>query len=772
MTRQVRLIAVVCLALTAALTFADTAPAGAGQVAPLRRFALVMGSSGGGPNLPRLRYALSDARSFAAVMTELGGVRDEDLVLLSDPDLAGYRQAAGRLQAAASSAGTAGQKCEFILYYSGHSDDYGLLLGKDRLAYSELRSSMDQVPAAVRVAILDSCSSGSLTRAKGGSAKPAFLYDASSDMKGHAYITSSSAEEAAQESDRIGASYFTYHLVSALRGAADPDGEGRVTLNEAYAYAFRETLASTENSKYGPQHAAYEINLTGSGDLVVTDLRTAKAGLDLDEDLAGKLYLRDAKGNLVVELDKSEGKRMEIGLPPGRYGAVLVDRDDRLQASVTVSDGSRSNLAESDFRALATEPTVARGASSVDEPAGAPDAASAGEEPARATLPEESALAGARDSQGAAAPEAGAASAAPEGPKAAAAPEQAAPPLSPAAKAAASTVTTVQNAIETAVHKVLNSPGLGKATPSARIIGGDASVGGHSFSFGYSLIPDFSRGIFSSETDKAVSLNLFWGQARDLRGLQFASLLNADSGDERGLQLSIVANAVKGRASGLQVAAAANFALGGFGGVQLGLVNATGGPTKGIQLGLVNAAGGETGGAQLGLVNVADQISGIQVGLVNVANRISGVPIGLINIESGGVFSPQLWTEGGTSLRTGLAFGTRHIYTLASVGLGLGTDAQAPSASLGLGGRITIGRFFGDIDLSWRQIFGAANSLDFSNESSRLEARILAGFPSEGRGLIAGGALEGLVPGISKENDGSKVTAFRVQPTFIVGMKL
>ena len=59
------------------------------------------------------------------------------------------------------------------------------------------------MPAAVRVVILDSCSSGSLTRTKGGSAKPAFRYDASFDMEGHAYITSSSAEEAAQESDRI-----------------------------------------------------------------------------------------------------------------------------------------------------------------------------------------------------------------------------------------------------------------------------------------------------------------------------------------------------------------------------------------------------------------------------------------------------------------------------------------------------------------------------------------------------------------------------------------
>jgi len=133
---------------------------------------------------------------------------------------------------------------------------------------------------------------------KGRSPRPAFLFDASSDMEGHAYITSSSAAEAAQESDRIGGSFFTHYLVSALRGAADAHGEGRVTLNEAYAYAFRETLASTENTQYGPQHPAYEISLTGSGDLVVTDLRSSRAGLALSEELAGEVYVRDAKGNL------------------------------------------------------------------------------------------------------------------------------------------------------------------------------------------------------------------------------------------------------------------------------------------------------------------------------------------------------------------------------------------------------------------------------------------------------------------------------------------
>ena len=269
----------------------------------------------------------------------------------------------------AASATASGRRCEFVLYYSGHSDDEGLLLGKDRLDYSELRSSIEKVPAAVRVAILDSCSSGSLTRAKGGVAKPAFLYDSSSVQEGHAYITSSSADEAAQESDRIGGSFFTHYLVSALRGAADSRGEGRVTLNEAYAYSFREKLASTENTQYGPQHPGYEISLTGSGDLVVTDLRSSKAGLSLSEELSGSIYVRDVRGNLAVELDKAEGDRMELGLPPGKYTVAMVEGDARSQAEVLVAVGSKPTLRAADFRRVAVDPTGARGTAAFCPPA-------------------------------------------------------------------------------------------------------------------------------------------------------------------------------------------------------------------------------------------------------------------------------------------------------------------------------------------------------------------------------------------------------------------
>jgi hypothetical protein len=674
------------------------AGAEASSGAPTRRFALVIGENKGGDGNVRLRYATSDARSFAELLTELGGVRPEDLVLLLDQSLASFKEATERLRSQSAQAGAAGQRCELVLYYSGHSDEEGLLFDKEKLPYAELRADIERVPAAVRVAILDSCSSGALTRAKGGSARPAFLFDASSDMEGHAYITSSSAAEAAQESDRIGGSFFTHHLVSALRGAADLRGQGKVTLNEAYAYAFRETLASTENTQYGPQHPAYEISLTGSGDLVFTDLRSSRAGILLSDELSGSIYVRDAKGNLAVELAKEAGNRMEVGLPQGKYAVSMIDGESRRQADVVVPASGRAYLSAGDFRAqTAAEKATSRG------------------------LAVTGASEGARDGE------------------------------------------------DRLVYRT--------------------SVAGAPFSFDAKLKPDLSQGIFSSDQDAGVAISALWGQARDVK-VQVATLANADSGNLNGVQLSLFANAVQGYSRGVQAATFANFALGGFGGVQSSsLANIAREDSTGVQLGLVNVAsrikGTQVGlvnvsdsvvGAPIGLINAAKRMGGVPIGLVNVAEHIDGLPIGLVNIEKGGILSVQCWGLGLSRIDAGLAFGTRRIYTLVQGGYGRSGGETVPSAGLGLGGRLALGRFYGDLDLSWCSYFDnrGPSSADSGrgSPSARLSLRVLGGFPSEGSGLFAGLGLEGLMPTLSRDDRGDEIRSFTVSPTFILGLKL
>ena len=134
--------------------------------------------------------------------------------------------------------------------------------------------------------------------------------------------------------------------------------DGRVTLNEAYQFAFHETLARTERTQRGAQHPAYDIELAGTGDLVMTDLRATTAGLVLTEALEGRFFVRDEAGVLVVELMKLPGRPTELGLEPGSY-TVRRELDGGVsEAAFVLAEGKRTPLAPGNFTSVLREATV------------------------------------------------------------------------------------------------------------------------------------------------------------------------------------------------------------------------------------------------------------------------------------------------------------------------------------------------------------------------------------------------------------------------------
>ena len=176
--------------------------------AEVRRLILAAGANNGGVDRELLRYAVSDAEQFVEVLQEMGGLDPADVLLLRDPDLTAFKQGLADLGRRVQVASRRGDRLEVLLYYSGHADEEGLLLAGDHLGYQQLLDSLKTANAAVRIAVLDACNSGSITRIKGGKPKPPFLVDESFDMRGYAFLTSSSADEAAQESDLIEASFL------------------------------------------------------------------------------------------------------------------------------------------------------------------------------------------------------------------------------------------------------------------------------------------------------------------------------------------------------------------------------------------------------------------------------------------------------------------------------------------------------------------------------------------------------------------------------------
>ena len=359
-----RVFLLVCLACTAFLEpLARAAPAAS---VPLRRYALVIGSNNGGADRDPLRYASQDAAAVAGVLQQLGGVSKVDLSLLREPDARELDRTFDALSRRVRDERKRGQRVELVVYYSGHADDAGILTNGGRYAYARLRERIRAVPADVRIAIVDSCASGSFTRAKGGTRMPPFLRDSSNQVSGFAFLSSSSADEQAQESDRIGASFFTYFFVSALRGAADHNRDGRITLTEAYQFSYEHTLGRTQHTRFGPQHPAYDMHLSGTGDVVITDLRSTESALVLPAALKGRVSIVDASGRVVVELTKQAGEPLSLALPNATYSVHVENSRGEFVATVTLDDDELA-FSEDDLRRVRPERTVARGDLEIDD---------------------------------------------------------------------------------------------------------------------------------------------------------------------------------------------------------------------------------------------------------------------------------------------------------------------------------------------------------------------------------------------------------------------
>lgn len=613
----------------------------------LRRFALIAGANEGGQGRTTLRYATSDARAVARVLTQLGGVQAGDVVLAEEPTPTQLGAAFDALQARLGDARSGSARLQVFFYYSGHSDEEGLLLRGERVGYAALRRRLDALAADVRIAVVDSCASGALTLPKGGAPRPSFLVDSSTSLSGHAFLTSASADEAAQESERLQASVFTHYFLSGLRGAADANRDGRVTLGEAYQHAFAETLARTTSTRAGPQRPGWDLQLVGTGELVLTDLRASDARLVLDADVSGRVHVLRPRGELVVEVAKLAGKPVELGLEVGAYRVVVDDGAGGVgEAAVEFTAPGSRTLSRAGLTPTKLEATVLRG----DEPL--------------PHLPVEVALV---------------------------------PPLSVAG--AWGKVPRVNFGLGLvgvrvgAVDGALVGAAFGWSDGPLRGVG----VGGALLKTGtLSGVGLAGAVLVTSGALRGIGLAPVQVVAGGLAGVS-AGVASIAAGDATGAQLGVL-NVASGVLRGAQLGAF-NVAGQGFRGVQASVVNVAPGSGWGGQLGLVNV-GGEVSGAQVGLINVASHVKGLQLGLVNVAKTASA-PIGLVNVITEGRFHLAAFAAETSVANVAVKAGSPHVYGLASVGFNpRGTVAGQVHVAfgLGLGGRVRKDKWYGEVE--------------------------------------------------------------------------
>jgi hypothetical protein len=311
------------------------------------RVALLVGANRAPPGRSALKYAHRDAEQLRDALVRVGGVAPDDAVLLLDPRPAEVLSALHRLTEGLSH--DAGETLLYF-YYSGHADDAALYPGDEALSVEALRTALLADQATVRIGIIDACSGGGWTRAKGLS--PAPPVDVRPPLtlasEGTVLIASSSGLEAAHESDALQGSFFTHHLVGGLLGAADTSGDGQVSATEAFQYAQAQTVRDSVRASLDPQHPSFEWNLRGRRDLTLAQLTEGRSTLSV-EQTAGPLQVVELPSGLVL-LELPQGERhARLAVAPGQYLIRRIDaqrvataREVQVVAGKTLSVEERS----------------------------------------------------------------------------------------------------------------------------------------------------------------------------------------------------------------------------------------------------------------------------------------------------------------------------------------------------------------------------------------------------------------------------------------------
>jgi len=308
------------LFLGAAALLAGSAPA---HAEPPRRLALVVGANQAPPGRQRLRYSYEDARRVADVLTHVAGFDAGDVSVLLDP---APRDVLGALDRLLGDAGAPARETVLFFYYSGHADDAALYPAGQPLPMAALKPRLEDGRAKVRIGIIDACRGGGWTGTKGLRPADPFEVDVPFGLsnEGSILIASSSGLESAHESEALRGSFFTHYWNGGLRGAADRNGDGRVTVNEAFEYARTLTIRDTALVAGTPQHPSFHMNLAGRQDFTLATLESRRSALVL-EQRDGPLELVHLDSGLVV-LETARGRAvLRLGLAAGHY---LVRRRD------------------------------------------------------------------------------------------------------------------------------------------------------------------------------------------------------------------------------------------------------------------------------------------------------------------------------------------------------------------------------------------------------------------------------------------------------------
>ncbi|TET38890.1 MAG: hypothetical protein E3J72_01840 [Planctomycetota bacterium] len=226
-------------------------------------------------NVAKLKYAAADAKEFNKFLTEDLGVPEENITLLLNDDAT---RPAIEKALRITLKKKAGKPDTVFIYYAGHgavdpsSDDpdgdglekYILPVDAERedlyataIQVRTLGEYFRHIKADRIVMYMDACYAGAskpnqkvrtLTSETRATLSDRFLRKLSQG-KGRIVMCAAGASEVAEERDDLGHGVFTHYLLEGLRGKADVDKDGFVTLNEGYTYILNGVTAATQRNQ-------------------------------------------------------------------------------------------------------------------------------------------------------------------------------------------------------------------------------------------------------------------------------------------------------------------------------------------------------------------------------------------------------------------------------------------------------------------------------------------------------------------------------------------
>jgi|GEM_PF-1842546 len=332
------------------------------------RFFFGVSASQGREGEATLKWAQSDVEKMETVFTELGGVHPSRSVVLHDPTVRDVEDALLKLQGNLEEVRRQGERAEVVLHYAGHGDETSLHLTDGNLDVSVFQAAVARLPAAATVVVLDACRTSSSTT-RGATVGPRFEGSVvrTPAPDGVVLMFASKTGEIAQESDAIEGAFFTHALLAGLRGAADVDHDGQVTLAEAWQVAHAQTLTKTHASA-AAQHPQLQLQLEGEGDLVLTQLARARAVVRLQRDIQGHVLLLDARtGRVIVEVEKHDAAVVDLAVPATKVGVqVRPTSGAARRGELSLEWGGTTTVGWDDLDDAPMLATVARGAGDVD----------------------------------------------------------------------------------------------------------------------------------------------------------------------------------------------------------------------------------------------------------------------------------------------------------------------------------------------------------------------------------------------------------------------